>query len=168
MATEEWRDISGFPKYQVSSFGRVRSLKHDTPKILSQQTMRIKNKSPYVVTNLWQNSHYHRCATCRLVAEAFLPNPNNFPDICHRDGDPFNNHLENLYWTYDQNKIIAPKAVKAVETGQIFSSMRQAGKAFSVDPARIRKVVDKPDNKCRGVHFVHLTLDELEEMLEEQ
>lgn len=40
----------------------------------------------------------HRVKVHRLVALAFIPNPNNYPIVCHKDNDPTNNQIENLYW----------------------------------------------------------------------
>lgn len=97
---EEWRDITGFEGlYQVSNLGRVRSL----PKtgsgghngiILSQN----KDKDGYLLVHLYINRKRISCKVHRLVAKAFIPNPNNLAQINHKDEIKDNNCFTNLEW----------------------------------------------------------------------
>jgi hypothetical protein len=92
---EIWKDIKEYEgKYQVSNLGNVRSLnynKTNTVKLLKTYT----NKNKYVYVTLGQNNTYR---VHRLVAEAFIPNPDNLPYINHKDENPSNNHVDNLEW----------------------------------------------------------------------
>lgn len=97
---EIWKKIVDFPKYMVSNKGRVKSIervdwrgRHIKEKILKPR----KNRSGYYYVNLYYTSTEYVSKTIhRLVCEAFLPNPDNLPQINHRDENKQNNNLENL------------------------------------------------------------------------
>lgn len=107
---EEWRDIKGYEGYyQVSNMGRVRSVDRDirnTGNIgetkISHYKGRVliqgrRNKG-YLGVILTKNSKQKSYAVHRLVAQAFIPNPNNLPQVNHKDEDKTNNCVENLEW----------------------------------------------------------------------
>ena len=108
--TEEWRDIKGFEGiYQVSNEGRVRSLDHVTAgrhwkgKVLSAAV-----KAGYPSVRLSNGAEKRSCRVHRLVAEAFLDNPETLPEVNHIDGNKNNNHVDNLEWcTSKKNKVHA-------------------------------------------------------------
>ena len=92
---EVWRDIEGYEgMYQVSDKGRVRSLKFGKERILKPG--RLKND--YLYVNLCKNGEAKKYYIHRLVAQAFLPNPDNLSQINHRDEIKTNNCVENLEW----------------------------------------------------------------------
>ena len=88
---EEWKDIESFEGYQVSNEGRVKNSKG---KILKPQ----KNSCGYLRVQLWEDGKQVMKFIHRLVAEAFLPNPQNLPQVNHKDEDKANNRVENLEW----------------------------------------------------------------------
>ena len=98
---EEWRDIPEYKGvYQASNLGRIMSLpridcggRRWQAKILAQH--KVKG---YYKTGLHHAGTNRMCSVHRLVASAFLPNPNNYPEVNHKDEDPLNNHVENLEW----------------------------------------------------------------------
>ena len=100
--SEEWRPIEGYEGlYEVSSYGRVRSLdRYDSNnhfrkgKVLSP----VKNKDGYLQVNLCCNGKYKMFLVHRLAAQAFIPNPDNLPEINHKDENPGNNNVDNLEW----------------------------------------------------------------------
>lgn len=103
---EEWKSIPGYEGlYEVSSYGRVKSLdRYVKVKSKSYRLQKgkmlspIKNKYGYLQVFLCCNGKYKIISVHRLVAEAFIPNPDNLPIINHLDEDKSNNRVENLEW----------------------------------------------------------------------
>ena len=93
---EIWRDIEGFEGlYQVSNLGRTKRLyKNDKEKILKP----FFNRYGYLYINLYKEGKRETCRVHRLVAKAFIPNPENKPEVNHKDEDKTNNKVENLEW----------------------------------------------------------------------
>lgn len=92
---EEWKDIEGYEGlYQVSNYGRVKSLKFGKEKILKPR----KNKYGYFDINLCNESKVKGFRVNRLVALTFIPNPNNYPQVNHKDENKLNNCVDNLEW----------------------------------------------------------------------
>lgn len=107
---EEWRDVVGNSRYAVSSFGRVVSYSyvyrvgnrvcHKKPKLMK---IFYKKDEGYAMIGLYEQTQVRKCKNVhRLVAEAFLPNPNNYNYVNHKDENPSNNHVENLEWCTQQ------------------------------------------------------------------
>ena len=98
MEQEMWKDIEEYNgEYQVSNLGRVKSFKNNKEKLLKPFFTKT-NQEGYLVVNLCQNNKRKIKLVHRLVAEAFIPNPNNFPFINHKDEDKTNNNVDNLEW----------------------------------------------------------------------
>lgn len=101
---EEWRPIKGYEGlYEVSSFGRVRSLARlsDGKRNVRLQS-RIRKLSNdgggYHIVNLNRDGQNHLCKVHRLVMDAFVPNPNNLPMVNHRNEDKTANYPDNMEW----------------------------------------------------------------------
>lgn len=95
--TEQWKLIPDFEPYEVSNFGRVRSRYHTSGKeyrILKP----TYHHTGYVLYRLAKNKKYYNRTAHILVATAFIPNPENKPQVNHIDGDKHNNNVENLEW----------------------------------------------------------------------
>ena len=104
MATEIFKDVKGFEGYyQISNLGRLKSLRNtrgrlrDNPLIVKTY-INGKNKQGYDAVDLHANRKHVKSSIHRLVAEAFLPNPLNLPEVNHKDEDKRNNCVENLEW----------------------------------------------------------------------
>ena len=100
--TEQWRTavydgIVYEGLYKVSNFGRILSLNYNKTGKPELMTPR-KRKDGYFQVNLRKNGEYKTCSLHRLVAQTFLPNPNNLPQVNHIDQDKTNNRVENLEW----------------------------------------------------------------------
>lgn len=93
-----WKDIPGFEGlYQVSNDGKVRSLNYNRTgkKQILKQSM---DRGGYKMVQLWKNNKKETCKVHRLVAQTFIPNPNNWPQVNHKDENKSNNHISNLEW----------------------------------------------------------------------
>lgn len=105
---ERWKDIKEYKGlYQVSSLGRVRSLPRNTTKggIIKGNKSRF-----YQSLCLSKNGYIKSYAIHRLVAITFIKNSDNKPYVNHKDGNKFNNRVDNLEWTTpSENKIHAVK-----------------------------------------------------------
>lgn len=100
---EIWKDIKGYEdKYQVSNTGKVRSKdRFDSAmrnRIKGQIIKQVSSAHGYKRLNLCKNGKPRLWLVHRLVAEAFIPNPNNLPYINHKDENPSNNNVDNLEW----------------------------------------------------------------------
>lgn len=115
---EVWKDVEGYEGYyQVSNMGRVRSLdiidtnghKHKG-KILS-----LCKVDKYYGVYLYKQKHRETHLIHRLVAEAFIPNPNNYPEVGHKDernlknSNTCNNRVDNLEWTTSKDNCNMPQ-----------------------------------------------------------
>jgi hypothetical protein len=92
--TEIWKEVTGFDGlYLVSNFGRVKSFRRGKEKILSQHT-----RNRYMSVGLYADGKMKRHYVHRLVGNAFISNPNNYPCINHKDQTTANNNINNLEW----------------------------------------------------------------------
>lgn len=89
---EIWKTIENFPNYEVSNFGNVRNSSKN-----KLMTISIR-KNGYCVVKLSFNGISKECKVYRLVAKAFVDNPNNLPYVNHKDENKTNNHVSNLEW----------------------------------------------------------------------
>lgn len=104
---EIWKDIKGYKgMYQVSNRGRAKSFYFGKATILTQYS----DKHGYKYVTLSKNGKHHQKRLNRLVAEAFIPNPQKLPVVHHKDNNPANNDASNLEWTTSEgNKNYAMK-----------------------------------------------------------
>lgn len=91
---EVWKDIEGYENYQVSNYGRVKSLKFSKERILKPE----KNNGGYLYVFLSKNCIEKRYYIHRLVAQAFIVNPDGLKEINHKNEVKTDNRVENLEW----------------------------------------------------------------------
>ena len=111
---EEWRPVVGYEGlYEVSNIGQVINIK--TGHILKQH----KDKDGYWVLSL-KRDKYKTYFAHRLVAQAFIPNPDNLPMVNHKDEDKTNNNVDNLEWcTAKYNSTYGTARERAAKTRHI-------------------------------------------------
>ena len=173
---EIWKDVVGYEGlYQVSNLGRIKSLNryiktknnsilHVNEKILKQTIKYGAGKLPRPQVNLCKNCKNNSLLVSRIVAKAFLPNPDNLPQVNHKDENPSNNNVNNLEWCTEeynhnygtrnerqakslQKKIIAYDKDTNICIG-IFNSIKEAAKILGCDDSCITKV-------CKGKNKYH-------------
>lgn len=120
MNIEIWKTVPEYEGlYEVSNYGRVRSLDR-IDSIGRKRKGRIlkaaDNGDGYYVVNLSKNNKQHMYLVHRLVAEVFIPNPNNLPCINHKDENTMNNFPGNLEWCDKRyNNNYGTKNIRAAE-----------------------------------------------------
>ena len=111
MKNEIWKDVVGYEgKYQVSNLGRVKSLPKYTyskgyPQLRKERILKPGNTGKYRNYPTVHFSDGKGYKVHRLVAMAFIPNPNNLPMINHKDKNTFNNCVDNLEWCSNQYNV---------------------------------------------------------------
>lgn len=156
---EVWKDIPEYNGlYKVSNLGNVKRIAktyfcgNNTKRVLEERLIVGDMAKGYKRVELWDNRNHKKYMVHRLVAQAFIPNPDNKPEIDHIDGNPLNNKVDNLRWcnhtenlnnpiTLKRKSIAAKgnhmigrfgalhhnsKKVKCVETGTVYGGIAEA------------------------------------------
>lgn len=160
----DWKDIKGFPHYQINRAGQIKRLDaiitdsngiyfFRKGKIISNR----KHKNGYIQITLTENGIQYTKFIHVLLAEAFIPNPNNLCLVNHKDENPSNNSLDNLEWcdySYNANYSIEKirkaheKEQKAViridritKEEKEYKGLREAARDNKVHHSNIRRVI---------------------------
>lgn len=148
MQKEEWRDIAGYKGlYQVSNFGNVRGIKRGG--VLSPHTL----QDGYCQVMLCKDGKVRGKLNHRLVAEAFIPNSDNKPQVNHIDGDKTNNKVDNLEWvTQSENQLHAIKTgLQTIKRGsECYNSVKVEMLDIETD-----EVVNVFDSMAEASAFIH-------------
>ena len=167
-ATEEWKVIKDFPRYMISSYGRVFSIKRN--KILKPY-----NSHGYCVVDLGERRDNRRASYVhRLVADAFISNPDNKEEVNHINSVRHDNRVENLEWvTPSENvkhawkygnarvtekmgkttKELYSKPVICVESKTLYNSLSQASEKTGLYKASISRCARHPEKTLYGCHW---------------
>lgn len=183
MIGERWKDIKGYEGlYQVSSFGRVRSLDmtvmqkhHWSGKIIPHnykgKILTGSKSGDYVLVDLHKNKQTERCLVHRLVAGAFLIREPEENYINHKDGNTKNNNVSNLEWctqsyniqyAYDNKTKIPPhmKKVRQIDKdGKIIAeyiSLQEAYRKTNIQASNIRKCCIGKRNHAGGYKWQYI------------
>ena len=175
---EEWKPIEGYEGlYEISNFGRVKSIDrigHGGRKLKGRILKQAKNNCGYLVIDLDKHGKRKQFRVHRLVASAFIPNPNNYPIINHKDENKLNNHVNNLEWCTvkyntnygnaitkmkeNRNYFSVSKSVICLETNIIYDSIGKAAKSLKINKSAIsRCCLEKYGYKtAHGFHFKYV------------
>lgn len=115
---EVWKDVVHYEGlYEVSNFGRVRNKKTQKIKVQKSNYNKKTGKGGYLFVDLWKYNNSRREYVHRLVAMAFIPNPDNKPQVNHKDEIKTNNEVSNLEWvTVKENNNYGTHTERCVET----------------------------------------------------
>ena len=146
---EKWKSIPNYDGlYEVSSYGRIRNVRRQT-----YLKYRV-NHAGYARVHLSKNCNVKDFSVHRLVAEAFIPNPDKKSTVNHKDENKLNNCVDNLEWLTVKENINhgtcverthtkQRKQVLCVETNIIYPSVMSLAKEFGYNFSLIARV-------CRG------------------
>ena len=179
MKNEVWKQYPEIPFIEVSSFGNVRTLDRVVPTKRTKRGScffkgRILSKIPirngYLQVSFSLDGKNVHKYVHRLVGETFIPNPDNLPQINHKDCDRTNNHVSNLEWCTglynlqykEKYGISAEEAlgrpVYAVNLTTLevlrFRSRSEAGRQLGVDQSNITGVIKGKHKSAGGYYFV--------------
>ena len=169
---EIWKDIENFEGlYQISSLGRVKSVDRIVH-VLDPKSKREYDKhfpecikatnldtKGYVMVSLKKDGKSSRHRIHRLVAQAFIPNPENLSQVNHKDENKENNCIDNLEWCTnnyngkygtrlkrisDSNKgRQVHNSIKVIVFGEVYDSLSKAGEAIGVCGDTIKNRIEK-------------------------
>jgi hypothetical protein len=139
--SEIWRTVPGYDgKYEVSNHGNVRNQKGALLKPFPIH-------QGYLVVDLCHMGKKKHIRLNRLVAETFIPNPDNKPEVNHKNGNKMDNSSENLEWsTKSENMIHAYKyglqtkgmhpirKVRCIEDGKVYLTAGEAARTYGILP----------------------------------
>lgn len=169
---DTWCKINENPLYEVSKNGEVRRNNHIKTPILG--------KRGYYSVDLYSNGKRIKRRISRLVATAFIPNPDNLPDVNHKDGNKLNNNVSNLEWVTKsenmkhefKNGLAKPsygmtgkknpnagrkgKPFKIIETGEIYSTLRECEIKTGCNNRHINDCLKGRQKSHKGYHFEYI------------
>lgn len=161
----QWKPIGGFENYSVSNTGLVMNTK--TGKLLKPKIA----KTGYYCVSLCKPGIQKTSSVHRLVATAFIPNPNNLRTVDHINTNKLDNRVENLRWLSLEDNVrfyrteqipeeererisnATRKRVVCIETGKVYKSLTEAGKAFNVTHTSISQCANGKSQTSCGLHF---------------
>ena len=164
MNKEEWKPIKEYENlYEISNYGRIRSLDRKIYHYASKNKLQLKrgkiikpiNNGKYYVITLSKNGKLKQYYVHKLVAQAFISNPNNLPEVNHKDENKLNNNVNNLEWCnrkYNCNygtrneRIIAKKS-KPVNQYDLDGNFIRTWKS-ATEAAKILKINDTSITRC--------------------
>lgn len=176
-----WKYVEGYEGlYMVSNTGIIKSVdryvKHgrygdDKLKFIKGRILKQdKNlkRGGYMQVSLWKNNKSKTYKVHRIVAEAFIPNLDNLPQVNHIDGDKTNNNANNLEWVTDkENKLHGwendlytsnhkRKSIICLENGIIYNSVQEASDKIPCDRRYLFRHLKGEVKSVKGLHYEYL------------
>ena len=183
---EIWKEVYGYDGvYFISDKGRIKSVDRRIPNTNGVGTRLIKgkilsttlNNKGYKCVSLHKNGKIKTFTIHRLVALSFIPNPNNYSDVNHKDENKLNNNAENLEWvTHEYNMNYGERGKKAgeklkntrllskngkahkvinLDTKKIFGCIREASMHYNVNESGISQCCRGKSKKCGGYRWMY-------------
>lgn len=155
MEYEFWKPIKDYPHLLISRTGRVWTTTYDR-----ELRPHLSNRG-YLQVGLCKDKKIKPAHVHRLVAQAFIPNPDNLSEVDHIDGNKLNNKVENLQWiSHSDNMRKAckgydgkPKPVICIETGKVYKTIKEANRELHIPEAVVSAIVRGEFPAYRGLHF---------------
>ena len=170
---EVWKEVADNPNYEVSNTGKVR-------RRTTKREHSLHEKNGYYTVDLYADSKRVSRGVHRLVAEAFVANPGNKPEVNHIDGNKHNNDVSNLEWvtkkencehawrtglarpSYGMTGKSNPnggrkgKPIRIVETGEVFNNLKECEDAINGNNRHINDCLRGRQRSHRGYHFEYV------------
>lgn len=158
-----WVQSVSYPGYEVCEDGRVRN--KNTGHVVATHL----DKYGYVAVAIYRDGKQRKPKVHRLIAEAFVPNPNKYPQINHKDECKTNNRADNLEWCSNaynasygtrtersasghRKAIIAYSTLEQIE----FASIKEAALHLGCSTGSIARALKKPGARCSGFCFSYM------------
>lgn len=150
-----WKPIKDYPHLFISRTGKVWTTTYNRylrPHLTNRGYLRV---------SLSKDKTVKRASVHRLVAEAFIPNPENLTDVDHIDGNKLNNNVENLQWINRAGNIRkagdtrnkGAKPIICIESGKIYKSITEASRELKIPVAIISAIAKGEYAAYHGLHF---------------
>ena len=173
---EIWKDIPNFPSYQASTLGRIRSkpriryAMHKngkwTPFTVKGKIISCQERSKYLCTTLRENGVQFNVLVHRIIAQTFISNPDNLPEVNHKNENKFDNRVENLEWCtryYNRhygtglkrsaiNRSIPVLQILDGEVVAVWYSMNAAARSVKCKVGAIKTACVR-GSKCKGYNW---------------
>lgn len=157
--TETWKAIAGYEGlYEVSDLGRVKSLNYNRTRM--EKILKLgQNHKGYLQVSLCKDGHEKTVKVHRLVAEAFIQNPNNLDTVNHKDEDKTNNIVSNLEWMSNadnnnygtRNKRIAEANINNPNRSKQVNQLNKQGNLLATFPS------GQEAERQTGIHRGHIS-----------
>lgn len=172
---EKWKFILDYPNYKISNLGNILNIK--TNKLLTVNYERLKKTNVRARPGLSNNGIVKQFYLHRLVAEHFIDNPNNLPEVNHIDGDFYNNKVSNLEWiskidnmkhAVNNNLINHWKRTisvidKNTKEKKIFESVSKCAEYFNYFPGQISNYCNNKSNNKNYIFSYETKLNDYED-----
>lgn len=164
---EIWKDIEDYKgKYQISNLGRVKSLNYSNTG--KEGIINAKDNSKgYLRVRLYKDGKRKNYRVNRLVAQTFLPNPSNLPEVNHIDQDKHNNCVDNLEWCTTQYNVEYSQGKAVIGISKVsglileFPSIREAEKQMGISHSHICECCKGKRKSAKGFYWHYANSEEV-------